>query len=196
MSNIDKNKWIKLWKALVCGSFVISLFQDQLSIVAGEGNIGECWLIEMFMWRMKGWKRRNLHMCPTGACEIRVTASTGGKAFVESAETINVSHFFHSAKWVWWMNVNQLVGRHALQSWAKNSTHTRVFGFRKHETAPVICLTTFIVIIMKSHNLWSARPLTIESDMVKVTLPLTLISRWWLPSTWSHLQNWLHNRLR
>lgn len=41
MSNIDINKWIKLWRTLMCGSFLISIFQDHLSIVAGEGNIGE-----------------------------------------------------------------------------------------------------------------------------------------------------------
>jgi hypothetical protein len=40
MSNIDISKWIKLWKALLCGSFLLSISQD-LSIVAADGNVGE-----------------------------------------------------------------------------------------------------------------------------------------------------------
>lgn len=47
MSNIDTHKWIKLWKAFLYGSFLVSIFQDHLSIVAGEGNIGEFRLIKI-----------------------------------------------------------------------------------------------------------------------------------------------------
>lgn len=38
MSNIDK--WMKLWKALFSGSFLISIVCDHLGIVAGQENIG------------------------------------------------------------------------------------------------------------------------------------------------------------
>lgn len=48
MSNIDISKWIKLWKALMCGSLLISIFQHP-SIVAGEGNIGEYELMKTLM---------------------------------------------------------------------------------------------------------------------------------------------------
>lgn len=63
MSNIGY-KWIKLWKALLCGSFLVSIFQDHLSIVAGEGNIGKfalafVWEIWYDAWDNKGF----IHMC-------------------------------------------------------------------------------------------------------------------------------------
>ncbi|CRK93061.1 CLUMA_CG006471, isoform A [Clunio marinus] len=45
MSNIDIKKWIRLWKALMCGSFLLTILQDHLSFVAGEGNIG-CLFVE------------------------------------------------------------------------------------------------------------------------------------------------------
>jgi hypothetical protein len=41
MSNIDINPWIRLWKALLYGTLILSISRDHQSFVAGEGNIGE-----------------------------------------------------------------------------------------------------------------------------------------------------------
>jgi hypothetical protein len=39
MSSTDK--WTKLWRALFCGSFLITIVCDHLGTVAGQENIGE-----------------------------------------------------------------------------------------------------------------------------------------------------------
>lgn len=127
MSNIDINKWIKVWKALLCGSFVISIFQDHLSGVAAEGNIGECGLIRISIWR----KKRRL--ISTRTCHVTLSViliyvrETSGserkdvwrrEEFVKAINSPSSSLSFRSIR-VWFVNQPTCCSafKHASHEW-------------------------------------------------------------------------------